>query len=387
MATPIRVFGTGVVVPSGGITMNFSMVVWDGVNNVTLSVVDAAMPVIPAGTYSPTGFLVKVGKLLRKWIFDAVTADPAVSNPALVADVNFTIGLPDANLISGVNSTLVSFSSAALGCNIIASGLPARLKSWTIDNTLGWACLLGVHFGTAALVFQNLVYGTATIGTFTFQPRYLFTLKGWSTDTGDEEELPGLFGDQVGDGSVHSWEFGARTFTRQIAIVSQSPNICGPAYVVGTGAGTFVTARNKLDLLTQDETVLFGMAGTYSRTDGLSSGQYLRAGSFWARFFQVAGSSYETRESWPLAITPEVGSPIQVISEANALILEWIRTKCLFPYEPVDSTFRSSWISKCYAPLAKGSTRIEHKRRDNANALYTMSLMGRLNRKPGLVVP
>jgi hypothetical protein len=394
MTTPRHTYGTLVTLESSETrTLAWSCVVSDGVTTYTLDSVDVADPVLTADSYSPEGFIAHVAKKLRQSLFDRLDGmaetQPGAggTRPTAAGDLDVELGFPDANLVAGVNTSKLElwFDATPLAGAATANGA-LSLTSVSLVNTNGvWSKTGLCTYGETRTVAAS---GGAVTITGRFQPRWWFCFRASRRDTGDYQEKPSVTSELMGDKSAFTVVEGVPVFSRDIAIVNQRQNICGPPYVVGRFSA-FGASRRLLDLQTYDETLFRGMTGTYKRTANLSEGQYLFAGDWWARYAATSGDQFQCYDVWPSTKTPYTGEPIQVLSEVEALIEEWLRVGLLFVYEPNDEDGSPTWISKAYAPRVQsrgGALQLPHQRRDAA-ALYTMNLSGFWVPNPGLATP
>lgn len=385
MGDPVRAFGTAVILEAD-LLLNVEAVVSDGTSDFTFT---TFLPNLLLGTYSPHGFLAHSAKQLRQWLFDRIIATAAINTkPPAVTSVDLSMGFPTSNVIAGVGTSLVHFHVGNLNCST-AVGV-VRIKSFTFNNTNGWASLLGLAYADESAASKRVitpVFGQALEADGRYQPRFFYVCRAFYRDSGDIEEKPAYVTRQLANGAVSTSEFGKSEYHRTIEIVGQQRNMTGPSVAVGKFSG-FGSGRHILNLLSIDETLLYGMTGTYKRTDQLATPMYLRIGdiAYPLRFKEVSGDSFVCMEALPASFTPQSGQDIEILSELHAKTLDWGRTGKSFFYEPTESTGRNSWTAKSYAPHKEGSWVIDHKKVGRI-AFFTMKFEGKRILLPQLTAP
>jgi hypothetical protein len=386
MGNPRLFLGTAVPLDSAQTMTALEVVVTDNVGpDITLS---GTLPSLTAGTYSPHGWMAHGAQKLAQWLFDRLSAHVSITvDPSSVNNIDVSLGIPDANLIAGVGTTLPHLHIGSLAGAATASG-PVVIKSLKVDQA--WGSLFGLaradETGGSIRVI-NAVAGVLDADA-RFQPWWAYCCRASLRDSGDYEEVAAAFADTITGGGVSYYEFGESTFARDWEIVAQDRRITGPAVRVGTFL-SFGANRSILNLQSINEARLYGMVGTYKRTDNLATPQYLRIGRtlYPARFRRVTGDTFELLERLPLSLgTPAAGTEISIVSELHALTLHWRRTRRLMFYDPIEASGQTSWMGKAYAPNKQGAWKIGHERAART-PLFTMAFAGKFDSNPGFASP
>jgi hypothetical protein len=382
MPNPQRLFGTAVIVPVGGLALAWSAV---AIDSALATQAISGTATLTAGTYSPDGFINHVAKKLRTSVYDAICAQAwFTTEPANAAAVPLQLGIPAAGLTEGVGQTLLRFKCATTG-GALHTGLSTSWQSFSVVNTSNNWCWLGMAYPGETRALAISAGGFDDVGRF--QPRWLFVTRNSFQDSGDYAIYPGQFSELLGDETVAQYSFGVARFARDMSIRIQPQHLAGPPWAVGRFSG-FGATRNLLALDAPDETLFTGISNTHKRTDNLVSPVYLRCGRWWARYRDESPSNtFRCLDVWPASITPNAGEPVQAYSELFAMLEEWRRVGLLFPYEPIDNTGLSTWLSKAYAPRSSGEWSIAPARHAEGNLYYNCSLEMLLVPNPQLATP
>lgn len=383
MPNPQRMFGTAVIVPVGGLALNWSAV---AIDSALATQAISGTATLTAGTYSPTDFINHCAKKLRTSVYDAICAQAwFTTEPANAAAVPLKIGFPDAGVTEGVGQTVLRFRCASTG-GALHSGLSTSWQSFSINNANSNWCWLGFAYPTEnprALTIS--AGGWDDVGRF--QPRWLFVTRNSFQDSGDYAIYPGQYSYLLGDETVAQYSFGTPSFARDMSIRIQPQHIAGPGWLVGRFS-SFGATRNLLALDAPDETLFTGITNTHKRTDNLTSPAYLKCGRWWARYRDESPSNtFRCFDLWPTSITPNAGAPIEGCAELVVMKEEWRRVGLLFPFETVDSTGLTTHISKAYAPRSGGPWEIRPARVAEGNLYYNLDLAMLLVPNPQLATP
>jgi len=383
MANPHQILGTAVIVPTGGLSLSWSAVAVDSLS-ATQAISGSAT--LTAGTYSPWGFVNHVAKQLRASLFAVINATAWFSTkPASVAALPVQMGLPAAGPTDGVGQTLLRLKCASTG-GALHTGLATSWQSFSLVNTNNNWCWAGMAYPGETRALSISAGGFDDTGRF--QPRWLFVLRSSFQDSGDDHAWSKFMSHQLGNNKVAQFTLTNPQRSRVLSIRTQPQHIAGPSWLVGTFS-TFGATRNLLALLSMDETLFTGVSNTYKRTDNLAAPAYLKCGDWWARYRDESPTdTYRLCDVWPTSISPASGEPVEAISEAQALFLEWQRVGLLFRYEPIDETGLSSNIAKAYAPRAdSGGLAYRPQRVSQGNLFYSVDFPLLLNSNPALAVP
>jgi hypothetical protein len=382
MPNPQRLFGTAVIVPVGGLALSWSAV---AIDSALATQAISGTATLTAGTYSPDGFINHAAKKLRTSVYDAICAQAwFTTEPANAAAVPLQLGEPAAGLTEGVGQTLLRFKCATTG-GALHSGLSTSWQSFSVVNTSNNWCWLGMAYPGETRALTISAGGWDDVGRF--QPRWLFVTRNSFQDSGDYLLYPHQFSDLLSDDSVAQFSMGGPRFGRDMSIRIQPQHIAGPPWAVGRFSG-FGATRNLLALQAPDETLFSGISNTHKRTDNLTSPAYLRCGRWWARYRDESPTdTFRCLDVWPTSVVPVAGEPVQVYPELFAMLEEWRRVGLLFPYEPIDNTGLSTWLSKAYAPRSSGEWSIAPARHAEGNLYYNLNLSMLLVPNPGLATP
>lgn len=382
--SPVRGYGTATVLDAP-LEIRLSLdLVTDQQDQETLDASDAPYLTLPAGVYSPQGLLLSVGHRVRQWIFDAVDGSPAlVNNMASAAEVPFFLGLagPLARLPLGGNRVrweLNGFLDATL------NGEPVVVTSATLLNTNGLWSLLGLCRPDEARTEMALGLDLLRIDG-RYQPRWLYVTKASFRDTGDirqpQEYQAVSFGKKV-----RTFRFGEDRVTRDITLVDETPEFAGPDVVAGE-FGAVQGQRWKVDFPAYDESTLLEVEDTDRQPDLLTPHRYLRVGDFRARLDAVTGDTVVLFEPLPSGEAPPLRSPLELVSEGQALLEEALETGYLFPLELNESTGAPRWTPKAYAPRSQeGSFLLQPRIREQNLPYYSLEVPLLLRTDPELTV-
>jgi len=385
MANPIRVFGIAIVL-SANLEITMEITVSDGTTDFVFT---TSLPSLVAGVYSPHGWLAHLGKKIRQWLYDRIQATVGITTkPPAVTSVDVSVGFPSVNLLPGAGLSLPHLHIGNLNCSTGVGTV--RIKQMKLDNTNGWATKFGLTYADESGVSKRAItptFGQPLEADGRFQPRWIYVARAHYKDTGDIEEKAAYITRSLADGSQSNYEWSEPQWYRTIEIVTQQRDMTGPGFIVGKFSG-FGSGRHLLNLQTIDETVLYGMTGTYLRSDNLATPRYLRIGktNYAVRFRQTTGNALECFEAIPSSYSPNAGDDIEVLSELHVTTLDWARTGKIFPYEVKESTGETSWISKVYGPNKEKEWRIDHEKPGRLPH-FTMRFDMKRNNKPGLAVP
>jgi hypothetical protein len=381
MSVPYQMLGSAIVLDSA-LTLAYSLTAGDGSSSTTLDSSDAAHPTVAAGTYSPTDFLVAVGKALRSSVFARLVADPFVAvEPATAADIALFIGF-DA-VTPGVGATLVRLQITGLGGAESSAG-PLVPESLTLVNTAQAWSPLGLAWAGETRTIAGT--GERVVADGRFQPRSLLVVRSSFDDSGDSETLPRETR-LLGDGSVYQWRPGLPSRReRRLTLVDHAASVVGPPWAVGVWGAFGGSGRHLLSLQARDESVLLGVSGLSLRQDALPAATYLRVGGYWARYRQTTGGALEAAEVWPSSAAPVAGETIEALPEALAWVLEVERTGLCWRYEPDDATGQTTYLGTPYALLARGELALAPRRRARST-LYSITLDLMRVPSPGSVAP
>ncbi len=384
MAAPIILLGNAVIVPTGGLTLAWTAVLTDDTTTTSLTSADGADPVLTAGTYSPDGFINHVAKKIRASLYTRIAADAWVIAHDTEENMTVQLGVPSA-LSVGVGPVPLSITIDPTA-NLEGPAGIARLQSFTLVNTTGTWCWLGLAYPAESRAL-TITAGKVTLETGRFQPRWLHFFRATFTDSGDYPIFPGHYSEQYDDGTVAQYAFGGGPrYHRDMTLKALPQHIAGPPWLVGRFSAFSGGTRNLLTYIAQDETLFTGISGTDKRSDYLTSPVYLQCGRWWARYRDTTGGYFRMLDLWPTAITPTAGNPIQAYSEAMAMVEEWRRTGLLFRFETLDQTAGVQWVSKAYAPNKKGAWEMRPMRRGNS-LYYDFDLSMLLVQHPELATP
>jgi len=386
MANPVRLFGTAIIVPTGGITLAWTATITNGTTTATLTSVDGADPVLTAGTYSPDGFINHCAKKIRASIYARMVAEAVITTePANAAAIPFKIGIQSGGLVSGVNQTLLRITCSTTGGALIG-GVATTWSNFTLVNTSNLWCYLGFAYPGESRSLT--ISGGGIDDTGRFQPRWLYVTRNAIQDSGDRATFRGQYSRTLSDETISQYASGmGPVYDRDMSIRTQPQTMAGPPFLVGRFSA-FGATRNLLTLQSVDETLFTGISNSYKRTDNLTAGAYLKCGRWWARYRDESPTdTFRCLDVWPTSIVPNVGEPIQVYPEIFAMIEEARRVGLLFVYEPVDSTGLSTFVAKAYCLRANGEILIQHNRTSEGNLYYNQDLLLRLVQNPSLAIP
>jgi hypothetical protein len=354
-------------------------IVFGGGASGTLNSSDAAFPSVAAGVWLPSLYLTEVLQLLRNWIFDAITGDPSIANAGTAAQIGLT-GRFDLSDTPGESRCVIVLTT-------LNSTPATTLTSLTITNTSGWATPLGLCQDGASRTI-NASGGIITI-TGEFQPRGLWPFPDGFTDSGDEWAIYGGVTHQRADFGVDYFALAGESAQRDIVLTDLTAAQGGPP--LGVALFSALSGdRKTITIKSTDETVTPSLSGALAGLGIVAAGDYVRpAGVEWcARVKTVGAASLELFEPVPSSVLLSSGHPIEVISEAHALRIEFRRAKLLAVHEQNDLSAVPLWgVLKCYTPRADGTAEERAERRSQDDPLYRCELALALNNKPGLSLP
>lgn len=393
MANTSRSFGAAVPLAADTALSGLSIVVNDTVADFTFN---TNLPNLIHGKYSMVGWLAHIAKVLAQYIFDRCAATVAITVKPVLNNIDLSLGFPQAspkNVVPGVNTSLPRLHIGVLGGAATVNGV-VSIKSLTLNNaTNGWGSLFAfceVNENRVCNAASGEVAALKLDANSRFQPRWFCCVRGHYIDKGNQEGIPGAFGDDHADGFATYYETGTRWIERYIEVSQQQRNLTGPMFKIGIFSG-FGATRNILNVLPTDgvgEARLNGMTGSYLRTDQLTQGAYLRIGKslYPIRYKSVAGNALTCYETIPATYSFPSGAPVYVISEYHAMLLEWCRSGLWHPFEPDETTGLTSWMADSYVPLRQGEWIIGHELKARV-PLYSMATAGLLSTNPGFTAP
>jgi len=380
MAVPFIGLGNAVTVPVGGLGLAWSAVA--RASDATTQALSGTAT-LTAGKYSPDGFINHCAKKLRTSVFDAIVAAAYfTTKPVNAAAVPLKIGMPSAGPSAGIGTTPLRFVMATTG-GALKGGLATTWQSFGLVNTNNNWCYLGLAYPNETRALTIVSAGPDDTGRA--QPRWLYFVRASFTDTGDLITYPSLYSHNIGKGRVRSSSTVDPHQDRVIRLVTQSQAFLGPPWHIARFS-TFGATRDLLTYLTLDETLFTGISGTDVNTSYLTSPVYLRAGRYWARYRDTNSGNLRMMDVWPAGITPVSGQTIQAYSEGYAMIEEWVRSRLLFRFDPIDASGTTAWTWQAYAPNAKGEWRVSCDRVGNS-LFYTLEMPCLLVEDPELAVP
>ena len=384
MATPYHLLGTAIIVPTGGLTLAWTATITDGTTTTTLTSADAADPVLTAGTYDPVRFMQHCANKIRASLFARLVADAwVVSEPSAATDLIVEVGVAN-TLTPGVGTNPLVITVSLDGSCSGPAGV-ATISVFTLVNTSNNWCWLGLAYPGES---RSLTVSGGRVSEVSgrFQPRWLFCFRSTFRDTGDQPQSLMHVADILDDNTVSQYDFGAGpTWHRDLTLVDLPQHLAGPPWVVGKFSA-FGATRELLALAADDSTLLANISGSHKATTNLATPAYVYSGKWWARYRdESVTDTYRCFDVWPSTRTPVAGEPIQVISEADALIKEVRRVGLLFVFEVSASTGTSLWISKAYA-LRTGANPVPI-RRASGNLYWSLEIPLVLVPNPDLATP
>ncbi len=384
---PHQVYGTAIIIPTGGLTL-----AWTGTIRNTVTLVTQALSAdatLTAGTYSPTDFMNHAAKKMRESIYAEMQTFPVffTTLPATTTTVPFKVGLQAAGPSVTPGGTLLRVECATTGGALAGAGAnPTDWTAFSIVNTSApnWA-LLGMARISETRALTVSAGGFADDGRF--QPRWLFVYRSYFRDTGNLRRWPSKTTEVYDDGTAAQYDFGTRNiFERDLTLVDQPQHIVGVPWHVGRFSA-FGATRNLLQLLEVTESFFTSsISGTIKNLTNVTSPVYLRCNQWWARYYQESPTNtLGCFDVWPAAVVPTAGEPVWAMPESEAMIEEARRVGLLFRFAPIDSTGETSWTSEAYAFRTGANPRPQ--RRNSGNLFYSLDLPLMLVPNPELATP
>jgi hypothetical protein len=356
----------GTVAPFASSTSITLTVTLSGGGGATLNSSDAAYPTISASTkYRFPDLCQKIASAVQTWLFDAMTADAAVTTkPSAAADIDVTLTFTPSTTPGGSLCTLAIGPDLG-GAQI--SGNAATVSGVTLNASAAWVALgLTYDGGTATATINS---GTATVSGL-FQPRSIFVVDRTEDDSGDAEEETNLKIIRLADGTGSVYRSGRTVTTRDFRIVDLDEAGAGRALPIGRYSG-FGATRDILTVPNPTTTgILSGISNLYMDTTLPTTGRYAEVGGFVSRIRSVSATQVRLCDLVPSSVTPPTASSINQISEMQALWVESVRLGYFVIYGINESSGALRWQSEEYM---MGSPRWQGERRSVSDGLYSFT--------------
>jgi hypothetical protein len=371
--------------PTAALDVQLSIAINAG-GAVTLNASDAAYNTIGGASeiWQPIHLLTDALQQARTWIHSAMTGDASVDPAGAASTIPLTGTLSLSETAGG--------SRFVLTLTGVNSSPSSTLTSVTINNSNGWATPLGLVEDGASATF-NASGGTVTI-TGQFQPRTIFTFPQFDSDSGDRTVRASLVTHPVRDGDVYQFESGGSYKLRTYRLIDLPTEWTGPSYPVGLFSDWGAT-RKIIELKSTDLSVLSGDVadGVLYDLDNVAEDDWVTIeGVEWcSRVKSVDTTNKEINlwEPFPSSVSASAGAEVRVISEAEALEMEAIRTGyfVLFGMDDENGVPRYGQAPVYSIYNAGGEKKQEDLRRDLAHALYGWNYPLIKYSKPKMTLP
>jgi hypothetical protein len=371
--------------PTAALELRFEVYL-DGGAIVLTSPGDAAWLTVGAANevWQPIHLLTDALQQARQWIFNAIGGDPGVANTGAVTAIPLTGTLSLSETPGGSR-----FVWTLTGVN---STPATTLQKVRIINTNGAWTPLGIVEDGETVDF-TASGGTVTI-TGQFQPRTIFTFPQFDSDSGDRLVRASLVTHPVRDGDVFSFESGGSYTLRNYKLIDLPVEWTGPSYPVGLFSDWGAT-RKIIELETTDLTVLSGdlADGVLYDLSNVAEDDYVTIeGTGWCSRVKTVDTTDKEIELWepfPSSVTASAGAEVRVISEAEALEMEALRTGyfCLYGMNDEEGVPRYGQAPMYAIYNASGEKKQEDLRRSLNDPLYGWAYPLIRYSKPKLTLP